>query len=175
VLPFNIEPLVSAKKRLNARPVWDGNSDRHYFTFLVPLIIEEGAETGFELRSKVSKIHIDRDALMQLEYGHKRSKNELIRCQWRPFETHVNKAWGPPGHELESFDRRSHAHTFEHNYLISERRMRGRSLPAAIPIEPDPTSLSDFFAFCGEFLKISNIGLIEPPSQSPDMFWDKLK
>jgi hypothetical protein len=115
--------------------------------------------------------------MMQLEFaipGQDRSRVELARCQWRPFETHRNKEWGPPGHELATFDGTSHYHTFEHNFLPQENRLRGRSLPAAVPIDPEPATLSDFVAFCGETFRISNINLVELPGASLDMFWVRL-
>ena len=49
--------------------------------------------------------------------------------------------------------------------------MRAGSLPYAVPIEPDPSTLSDFVAFSGECFKIKNITLVGMPTQSVDLFW----
>ena len=172
-LPDNIRELMGSEKRLAFRPKWDSDSDPRYFVLTVPVAVDNVIVGGFELRAKVSKRHLDRDALMQLEFRWSgRERIELARCQWRPFETHTNKNWGPPGHELRTFYEESHHHSFEHNYLPQERRMRaGGSLPAALPIYPDPTTLSGFVAFCGECFKINNINLLEMPGMTADMFW----
>ena len=172
LLPDDIAELIGSEKRLAARPKWDARSDPRYFVVTAPLTVETVMMGGFELRAKASRQHLDRDALMQLEFVKSaRERIGLARCQWRPFETHTNKNWGPPGHELRAFHGASHHHTFEHNYLQDERRMRAGSLPAAIPIHPDPTSLSGFIAFCGECFKISNINLLEMPDVNADLFW----
>lgn len=166
---------MAEDKQIAVRPKWDDQSDRRFFVFTVPLILPTTGETGFELRGKVSKQHIDRDALFQLEYARGgRDRTELSRCQWRPFEVHQNKNWGPTGYELATFRRESHWHTFSDNYLPEEGRMRAGSLPAAVPVHPDPSTLSDFIAFSGECFRIKNIALIDVPSMSPDMFWVKI-
>jgi hypothetical protein len=171
-LPSDIVGLVNAPKLLLSRPQWDDKSDPRNFVFTVPLSVDGIVVGGFELRARVSKQHVDKDAFMQLEYTKgARDRLELVRLQWRPFETHTNKAWGPPGCELQSFNRQSHHHTFSDNYIPEEKRMRGKSLPAAIAIDPDPQTLSDFVAFSGQCLRISNIHLVEVPEASVDMFW----
>jgi hypothetical protein len=127
---------------------------------------------GFRPCCKVSKQLIDRDAFMQLEFAKTgRDRSELWRCQWRPFETHTNKNCGPPGFEMARFDRQSHHHPFSENFMPSERRMKGRSLPIALPIDPDPKGFSEFVAFCGECFKIKNINLVVPPHLTGDLFW----
>jgi hypothetical protein len=174
ILPHNIMELVESDKRMTHRPKWDDDSDPRYHVFTVPLILLEEQSSGLELRVKVAKNHIDRDCLMQLEFSSgKRDRIELSRSQWRPFETHTNKAWGPPGHELQRFERKSHFHDFRDNFLISEHRMRTGSLPAARPIEPDPPTLSEFFVFSAVRFKILNVSMIELPHQSADLFWVK--
>jgi hypothetical protein len=173
VLPLNIPELIDAEKSLPVRPRWDDQSDPRYFTFLAPLSVGEVTIGGFELRAKVSKQFIDRDAFMQLEYATiGRSREELWRCQWRPFETHQNKAWGPPGLELARFVSQSHHHPFWENWITHERRMRGGSLPAALPLLPDPNTLSEFLDFCKKCFRINNMNFIEPPG-GPDLFWQK--
>jgi hypothetical protein len=176
-LPKNIIELVASEKHLNTRPKWDDKSDPRYFVFTVPLLSGPVSVGGFELRAKVSKQHVNRDAMLQLEFAASprgRDRVELARCQWKPFETHRNKDWGPPGHELATFISQSHHHTFEHNFLPAEHRLRERSLPAAVPILPDPQTLSDFVEVCGKLFRIQNISLIDLPGVSADMFWEKL-
>jgi hypothetical protein len=172
LLPADIADLVATEKKLLGRPIWDSAFDRRYHVFTAALVLVGNPVAGFELRAKVSKTFIDRDCLMQLEFSRGgRDRTELARSQWRPFETHTNKGWGPPGFEFQRFVGSSHVHPFEVNFVPNERRMRAGSLPAAIPINPDPTTLSEFFAFCGEWFRIVNIGVVEVPPQRPDMFW----
>lgn len=164
--------MVASDKILLNRPKWDYASDRRYVVFTAPLKLIDWDVLGFELRAKVSKSHIDRDALMQLEFAKSgRDRIPLARCQWRPFETHRNKKWGPAGYELRSYYRESHYHTFEDNYLSTERRMRTGSLPGAVPVIPDPSTLSDFIAFCGKCFSLKNANIISLPELMADMFW----
>jgi hypothetical protein len=173
-LPKDIVALVAAEKLLTFRPQWDDKSDRRNFVITTPLSVDGVIVGGFELRVKVSKAHIDRDGFMQLEFSKGREREELARIQWRPFENHANKAWGPPGYELKRFLGESHYHTFEHNFIAEQCRMRTGNLPAALPIDPDSASLSDFIAFCGKCFRIKNINILRPPETSVDMFWVRL-
>lgn len=171
ILPPNIQELVFAEKAFATRPRWDDQSDPRYFVFLAPLSIGEVTIGGFEVRAKISKRFVDRDALLQLEFALSgRKREELWRCQWKPFETHQNKAWGPPGFELAQFASRSHHHPFSENWVADEQKMRRGSLPAALPINPEPATLSEFLDFCGMCFRIKNMNFVEAP-QSPDMFW----
>lgn len=171
-LPASIAELVAAPKSLPFRPTWDENSDPYYLTFHIQLISDERAIGGFELRAKVSKRFVDSDAIFQLEYAPAGRKGiGLSRCCWRPKNTHTNRSWGPPGYEFARFVGASHQHLFEDNWLPHEQRMRNGNLPGARPISPDLSTLSDFIAFCGECFKINNIGLIDIPVRTADLFW----
>ena len=93
VLPRNIVDLMGAEKRLNFRPQWDSDSDPRNFVLTAPLTVDEETVGGFELRARVSKQFVDRDAMLQLEFAATaRSRVELYRCEWRPFGVHTNKA-----------------------------------------------------------------------------------
>jgi len=171
-LPPEIGRFVAADKELLTRPTWDEQSDSRYYVFTAPLRVEGITIGGLELRAKVSKQFVDRAALMQLEFALSgRERVPLWRCQWRPFETHTNRNWGPPGYELSCFDRASHHHPFSENYVTEKNCMREGSLPAALPIDPDPTTLSGFIAFCGTSFRITNMRLVAVPERSVDMFW----
>lgn len=171
-LPQNIADLVFGPKRLPVRPKWNPDSNPRFFEFVSPLVSDGVAVGGFELRARVSKEHVGRDAMMQLEYAPAAQKRiELWRCCWKPFHNHTNRAWGPPGFALARLDKASHHHAFADNWVQGEARMRGGSLPAARLINPDPSTLSDFIAFCGDCFKINNISLIEVPSRNADLFW----
>jgi hypothetical protein len=169
-LPDDISGFISSAKRFNSRPKWDYTSDARYAVFTLPLLAD-GFTSGLELRAKVSRQLVDRDALFQLEFANStRERVPLWRCQWRPLETHTNKAWGPPGFELAIFRELSHHHSFEDNYLPSTKKMRS-GLPAARPVIPDPIVLSEFIAYCGECFKIENMQWVEVPQLIPDLFW----
>lgn len=173
-LPGNIAELIAAEKEIAIRPKWDVESDPEYARLSVPLVIGEVAVGGLELIGRASQRAADRAAMFQLQYFQTgRHRIPLWRCQWRPFETHTNPGWGPPGLAFAEFCGTSHNHAFADNFLESELRMRSGNLPAARPISPDPSTLSGFIDFCGECFKIKNIGIIEAPQISPDMFWTK--
>ena len=123
MVPANIVDLMEAEKRLSS-PV-----GRHFRPSKLradaPLTIAEETVGGFELRARVSKQFIDRDAMMQLEFATSgRSRLELYRCEWRPFGFHTNKAWGPPGFELARFHQQSHSHQFDDNWVDAEQNAR---------------------------------------------------
>lgn len=172
-LPAEIADFVQQEKSLAHVPQdWDGNLSPRHLTKIITLSCDDTVVGGFELRIKLSRQFPDRDALLQLEYrpvGHR--KEELWRCEWRPFGVHINRGWGPPGFEGASITG-SHEHRFDHNYLPNERRMRlGGSLPAAVPIEPDLRSLSEFVAFCGKRFRINDLAALRLPSDTGDLFW----
>jgi hypothetical protein len=171
-LPENISDLVFGDKRLAVRPKWNLDSDPRAFEFVAPLVSDGVGVGGFEVRARVSKQHVARDAMMQLEFAPTaRKRVELWRCCWKPFHTHTNKAWGPDGLAFARFEKVSHHHPFADNWVSAGKRMRGGSLPAARLINPDPTTLSEFIAFCGECFRIKNIELIEVPLRNADLFW----
>lgn len=170
-LPDDIVELVAAEKYLQRSPVWDANSDDRYYVFSAPLVIVDNPISGFQLRAKSSKRHVDRDALCQLEYAPTvRGTIPLWRIQWRPFERHQNKTWGPPGFELDTIVG-THEHRFEDNWMTETLELRPGNLPAARPLERDPATLSDFLAICGRQFRIRDMTRIEPPLISQDIFW----
>lgn len=172
VLPDHIDTLVFGEKQLAFRPRWNPDSNPRFLEFTTPLTSGGVGVGGFELRAHVSKEHVSRDAMMQLEYAPAGQKRvELWRCCWKPIHVHTNRRWGPPGLEFARFEKVNHHHAFADNWVEADGRMRSGSLPAARLINPDPPTLSEFIAFCGECFRISNIDLIEVPSRNVDMFW----
>lgn len=163
---------IIPEKSIGRVPEWDDQSNPNYYVITPALTVTGGVSLGgLGLRVKVAKRFVDRDALVQLEYAPTARRSiPLWRLQWRPFETHQNKSWGPPGYELAPV-RGTHEHRFDHNYFEAESRMRGTNLPAAVPIAPDFSVLSDFIAFCGKRLRIADMHRIRPPGMPPDMFW----
>lgn len=170
LLPDDIEDLIFAQKQLLHFPAWNADADRRYYVVVTPLTIGEITVGGFELRLKVSKRFVDRDAIAQLEWAASRQRRMgLWRIEWRPGGRHQNPAWGPAGHELEVIAG-THEHRFSDNWLASQSRLRAGNLPAARPIAPDPKGLNEFIETIGEIFRISDIGLVQmPPPQ--DMFW----
>lgn len=170
-LPENISELVEAPKSLLRTPIWDTKSDDRYYVLTAPLVLIGDDTSGFQIRAKTSKRHVNRDALCQLEFAlAARKVTPLWRCEWKPFSGHTNRAWGPPGYELAVING-THEHPFHENWNAVEARMRSPNLPAALPVAEEIRSLSGFLAFCGERFKINNIDRIEPPLISPDLFW----
>jgi hypothetical protein len=170
-LPTDITSLISAEKRLLTSPVWDVRRDPRYFQFLHPLSTDGVTVGGFELRAKISKQFISRDAMVQIEYSPsgRRDATELWRIDWKPFHVHTNTGH-PKDCPYDTIDG-THEHPFYENYLASRSKMRSGSLPAARLIQNDIQSLSNFLAFCGDRLKIVDMYRIAIPADSGDLIW----
>ena len=170
-VPAEILDLVDAEKILGAKPNWDENSDPKYVVFDFPLTVEGVVTGGFQLRVKVSKTWIDRDAMAQLEFRPtgKRSSIQLWRIDWKPLSSHTN---GAMPHEFRFATLEgTHHHPFADNYLSTETRMKEGNLPAARPIDNDLNTLSDFLACVGKIFRIKDVELVEIPAISPDWLW----
>ena len=59
-LAASIAALVTARKSLAARPKWNEDSNPRYLEFVAPLATNGMIVGGFELRAKVSKLHVPR-------------------------------------------------------------------------------------------------------------------
>lgn len=172
-LPLDVIALVASEKTLGDRPIWDERTDPKYFVFTHALTVGTVATGGFQLRTKVSKRWVDRDALMQLEYAPagRRSTTALWRLDWKPFHSHGNKGL-PPDVAYESYDG-SHQHPFSDNFLAEARRMRGSNLPAGRSLPWEPSTLSDFLRLGGELFNINDISRVILPITEPDIFWQE--
>ena len=171
-LPSNIVELIESDKIMSSVPKWD-ESDKVYYSILVPLTIGTTTFGGFTLRVKVSKEFAARDAMASLQYGpSRRSTEPLWRMDWKPTHRHNNKGRGAPGFEWAEFDRVSHDHNFADNYLAQANLMR-RSLPYARPLSEEPSTLRDFLDFSGKCFRISNMSSIVLPVGTIDLFWTK--
>lgn len=170
-VPIEIVGLVSVEKTLGATPNWDDKSDPKYIVFEYPLAVAGVVTGGFQLRMKVSKTWIDKDACAQLEFCPAGKRTELVlwRVEWRPIGCHTNGAM-PADHKFASISG-THQHTFDDNYLPGEGRMKSGNLPAARPINNDLNTLSEFLAYVGKLFRIRDIELVEIPSISPDWLW----
>lgn len=171
-LPTDIVDLLRRDKFLEKPPIWDEKADKRYYFFVAPLSFGNVSPGGFELRVKISKTHIERDAMVQLEYAPagRRSAVELWRIDWRPFSPHTNE--GNCGRFSFQTIAGTHHHPFCDNYMSSENRMRGGgSLPSARQVRRDPKALQSLLAFSGKMFKIRNMSLINLPSMSGDLFW----
>ena len=170
-LPPDIVALVESEKTLGVTPEWNETSDPRYFEILVPLTVGAVTIGGFDLRIKVSKQHVARDAVAQLEFGlsGRRSAVGLWRICWKPFSIHQNDGF-PADCPFETFAG-THEHRFDDNYLSDEARMRSGNLPGGRGLQPDPETLSDFLALCGVRFRIKDIWRVRPPVMTPDLFW----
>lgn len=170
-LPAEIVGLIDAEKSLGAKPNWDDKSDPKYIVFAYPLTIDGMVTGGFQLRFKISKTWVDRDAVAQLEYrpAGKRSALPLWRIEWRPISPHTNA--GMPDDLKFTTIEGTHHHPFLENYLPADQRMREGNLPAARPIDNDLNTLSDFLACVGKIFRIRDVELVEIPTISADWLW----
>jgi len=170
-LPQDIAALIEGEKMLGVTPEWDDKSNPRHLEILVPLSVGLVTVGGFELRLKISKQFVARDALAQLEFAvhGRRSAIALWRIDWKPFHTHSNDGV-PPDCPLETF-KGSHEHGFADHHISSEQRMRAGNLPAVRRLDPDPGTLSDFLALCGMRFRINDISRVRLPTVTPDLFW----
>jgi len=170
-LPADIVELIEGDKLLGEAPLWNEKADPEYEFFTAALTVGAVATGGFQLRVKVSKKFVHRDAIMQLEYAPagRRSAMQLWRLDWKRFHTHDNDGL-PPEHAFESYPG-SHQHPFFDNFIPAELRMRGSNLRAGRPFPKEPNTLSDFLALGGELFKIKDIRLVSLPVIGPDIFW----
>lgn len=129
-LPPDIADIVEAEKTLGITPEWDGKSNPRFLQILAPLTKDLLTIGGFELRLKISKQFVARDALAQLEFcfSGRRSAVPLWRIDWRPFHFHGNDGV-PPDCPYETFDAESHEHGFSDNYLTPRAAHEGREPP----------------------------------------------
>ncbi len=156
---------LGAEKTLEYRPGWDGEAHPTLLRFVVPLGMAGVTIDGLELRAAASKTMECRNITFQLEHfpaGGK--KTPLFRIDYRPFSIHRNQGGGPA--ELRWLDiPGTHEHPFDLNYIESADRMRSGNLPIARPVDPDPESFHGLLALCGERLRITDIGMIPPPTR----------
>ena len=170
-LPQDIAELMAADKTLGSTPRWDVKSDSRYASLLHPLSVAGMTVGGFDLRVKISKQFIARDATAQLEFSPsgRRSATPLWRIEWKPFTQHPNGKY-PPDFAFQTLTG-SHEHTFDDNFVTDEVRMRSPNLPAARPTSMDPNTLSDFLAFCGGRFRIVDISRVRIPALGGDLLW----
>jgi hypothetical protein len=171
-LPPDIIALIEGEKTLGVTPKWDKTSDPRYLEILTPLAVGEVTTGGFEIRVKISKQFVDRDAVAQLEFAMqgRRSAVALWRLDWKPFAPHDNN--GVPETLGETIFG-SHEHRFHDNYIVAEHRMRAGNLPWARGLNTDPGTLSDFLALWGERFRIKDIRRMRLPTVTADLFWTK--
>jgi hypothetical protein len=170
-LPTNIVELIKADK-VASFTKWD-ESDKLFFSMLAPLTTGHVTVGGLSLRVKISKEFVARDAMAAIEFGTTRRNNEpLWRIDWRPQHRHNNKGNGVYPFEWAEFDRISHDHNFFDNFLPDMSRVR-KSLPRARPVDPDPSTLTDFLDFSGKCFNISNMSSLKLPTATVDLFWTK--
>lgn len=173
-LPRDIATLICADKELAFVPKrWD-EADKNYFEVLVPLTAGEVTIGGFFVRVKISRGHLSRDAMAQLEFGQTRRTSEpLWRLDWKPLHRHDNKGDGAPGYEWGEYDRVSHDHNFWDNFVPQRMEMRRTNLPRARPFDIEPGTVSDFLDFSGKCFRINNLSAIALPTATIDLYWQK--
>ena len=108
---------------------------------------------------------------VQLEYSQAGRRDSAVdRINWRPLHTHENGNKGPAEYRLITIEG-THRHSFEHNWLTAEARLRKSNLPVAVPLNPEPDSFEALLAFLGECFRINGLRVIEhPPWREETLF-----
>ncbi len=158
----DLRELFEANKILASNPKWIA-TDSTWFDLEAPLDIDGVTIEGLELRAGAGQSLPDRAVRFHLQYHPARSPCiPLCRIEWRPVSPHTNPNQGPEHLRLLRIVG-SHIHGFEMNYLEDEGRMRGKNLPIAEPIDPDPSSFRDLVDVVAAEFRINGMEQIEPP------------
>jgi hypothetical protein len=155
----DLAEMMEANKRLALDAGWAVQNEE--LTFVVPLEIE-GATIPLNLRGKTYLRQPDRNVMLQVEFVPDIGKTEpLSRFDWKPFHTHNNRNRGPAKWRFIPLNQ-THVHAFNLNWLADDKKMIGKNLPVATPLEADP-SFTEMLAILKQKFKILNASEIPPP------------
>lgn len=159
-----LEPpdLISAQKALAHKPKW-ASEDKNNLVLACPVSVRGIVLEGAQIRMTALRPRPDEAVTFQLEFLRPLHKfRPACRVEWRPLHGHNNKGCGPLEYRHREI-KGSHHHVFEHNWLGETEEMRSGNLPVAIPIIPDPEDFHSFLDFVGQTLRITGLGLVDPP------------
>lgn len=166
--------IVAAEKLLAVFPGWSApNSASQVVTFSAPLDIEGVTEAGLLLEGTARFDEPDQDFSLELVVRNLNGQRRipLHRLDWRArkggHSNHRRKCLGAMGGKRVPA---THLHDFWMNWVESTGRMRGKNLPCARPIDEELQSVADVLRFCGNWFRINNIEVVEPPPWEYDLF-----
>jgi len=166
--------LVQSWKTIANAAEWTKpDPDDGYVRYSVPLDIEGITEAGLTLSGGAYARCPDRHVTFEMAVagvnGPRRTR--LARVDWRSLKGgHSNPRGKCPGPWDGMRVPETHYHSFELNWVESERRMKKGRLPCAMPISESPQTFEALRAFVGLHFRINNIGIVFPPGWEYDLF-----
>jgi hypothetical protein len=168
-----LEAMFHAEKAIATVPVWSQpEPETDFVWFLAPLEINGVVEANFVLFGGANHKLADRNVIFELQVGApgQRKKIPLARVEWRSIKGgHSNRRRGGNA----SSERRvsdTHYHSFEANWVASERRMRSGNLPQAVGLEEEPQSFESLREVIGNLFRINNISIVPKPPWEYNLF-----
>ena len=167
----DLPAFAAAFKDIVSFPGWGPPEETGYMTFSAPLAIAGLVEAGFALHGGSYHKYRDGNVSFELVLNKTpiRKRMVLARVEWRSLRGgHSNKRSRPFG--IPRRTEATHFHSFDLNYLESERRMRGGNLPYADNVENSIENFEALLEFVGSRFNIRNINLVEPPDWEYGLF-----
>lgn len=140
------------------------DDDDRKMQFTAPLDIGGVTVEHFWLRGRCIEDQPDREVTFQLEVGKEgnRSREPLMRIDWRPLSGGHGNADGPDG-LADTIIAGSHFHSFELNWLEQEQRMRASNLPVARGIIEPLQTFKEVLDFVNIHFRINGVeDVLEP-------------
>lgn len=165
--------MFHAEKAIATFPGWSQPEvETDFVWFLAPLEIGGVVETNFVLFGGCNHRLADRNVTFELQVGApgQRKKIPLARVEWRSIKGgHSNRRRGGNAFAGKRVTD-THYHSFEANWVASERRMRNGNLPQAVELDEEPQSFESLREVVGNLFRINNIDVVSRPPWEYNLF-----
>lgn len=160
---IDLSEIVRAEKRLLPGPLRWEDKGSDWRVARPRLVLEDATNENLYLRIRCPNREDRVGLMLQTEYqpGGPRTTEPLERLEWRV--AHTNGNVGPEAIRLTECES-THLHSFDLNYLDSERRMLRGNLPLAHSVLPEPETLKAFLAFGEKSLRINGLAQVTLPT-----------
>jgi len=165
--------LFNAKKALARFPGWsEPEPETDYIWFNAPIEIAGVVETSFVLHGGCIRTVPDRNVTFELRCSapSKKRTMPIARIEWRSLQGgHSNrrrKGSAASGKRVSE----THHHSFDLNWIESERRMRSGNLPQAEEIDQEIQSFESLLDCVGKLFRINNMRIVTCPPWAYDLF-----
>lgn len=170
-MDFSLQDLVENQKHMIGSAVWlERDGTRVETSILIGMngrIIE-----GLTLRASALVTMPDQAVSINLLYQPgSRSCTNLMRIEWNPLRPHTNPMKGPKRLKGLTIDT-SHIHSFGVNFDQRANDMKGKNLPFAERIDPNPSEFKDLLVFAERTFKVEGLAsnLPIPPWRFGSLF-----
>jgi hypothetical protein len=165
--------LFTAMKALARFPGWsEPEPETDYTWFNAPIEIGGVVEASYLLHGGCYRSVPDRNVVFELRAAAPSGKRTipLARVEWRSLQGgHSNRRRkGSPASGKRVPE--THYHSFDLNWIETERRMRSGNLPQADEINQDIQSFDALTACVGNLFRINNMRLVTRPPWAYDLF-----